>query len=142
VVVFRIGLRVQHVRASLDQTLRHSPTKEQEPQRIEGGTRRGEVLQKYVQDGYDKSREVLQVIEDLLEKQQQGGGHFLLGKKVSWADLYLAPVIADFHAVSLGRGLLEEFPHLKKWFFDFSKQDCFLKTYPGSLSQVLLEAAN
>jgi len=100
------------------------------------------VLQKYVQDGYDKSREVLQVIEDHLEKQQQGGGHFLLGKKVSWADLYLAPVIADFHAVSLGRGLLEEFPHLKKWFFEFSKQDCFLKTYPGSLSQVLLEAAN
>ena len=95
------------------------------------------ALQKFIQEGYTKSQEVLQVIEDHLE-QQQGNGEFFLGK-MTWVDLYLAPIIADCHAVSLSRGLLEEFPFLKQWFVHFSKQECFRQTYTGSLSQVLLD---
>ena len=57
----------------------------------------------------ERAHRVLAVLEALWE------GPFLLGPRLSLADLWLAPVLALFRCAPTGRALLSEFPELESW---------------------------
>ncbi len=57
----------------------------------------------------EQAHKVLAVFEELWE------GPFLLGERLSLADLWLAPVLALFRCAPTGRALLSEFPELESW---------------------------
>ncbi|MDJ0941909.1 MAG: glutathione S-transferase family protein [Kiloniellales bacterium] len=57
----------------------------------------------------EQAHKVLAVLEELWE------GPFLLGERLTLADLWLAPVLALFRCAPTGQALLSEFPELESW---------------------------
>ena len=59
------------------------------------------------------------------------GGAFLVGSRLSLADLHLAPMIAYFTAAPEGRQLLSRYPKLPAWWQVMQRRESVVATDPG-----------
>jgi glutathione S-transferase len=57
-------------------------------------------------------------------------GDFLVGKAVSLADLYLAPMISYFGKTPEGKVIMGRLPKLTAWWEGFLKRPAMLETVP------------
>jgi len=71
------------------------------------------------------ARNCLTVIEGLM-----ADGDFLVGKAVSLADLYLAPMISYFGKTPEGKAIMGRLPKLTAWWESFLKRPAMLETVP------------
>ena len=71
------------------------------------------------------ARHCLTVIEGLM-----ADGDFLVGKAVSLADLYLAPMISYFGKTPEGKAIMGRLPKLTAWWESFLKRPAMLETVP------------
>lgn len=67
---------------------------------------------------------------DALEALADGQGPFLLGAKLSLADLFLAPVFAYMSATPEAKTLLKAAPRLSRWWQGMSTRPSVAKTQP------------
>jgi glutathione S-transferase len=92
-----------------------------------------QTLQKTIDVGLHRTKEVLVVFDNL---SKNSNGPFLLGAEMSWADLYLAPIMADLEAIPEGYQLLNGAPHVKRWLDRFKATDVFQRTFDGTLAHL------
>jgi glutathione S-transferase len=59
------------------------------------------------------------------------GGDFLVGRRLSLADLHLAPMMAYFTAAPEGRGVLARHPKLSAWWRTLQRRESLAATEPG-----------
>lgn len=59
-----------------------------------------------------------------------GGGSYLIGDRLSLADIHLAPMIGYFTKVPDGAEMLQDYPVLKTWWQQISRRDAFMETFP------------
>ena len=59
------------------------------------------------------------------------GGDFLVGSRLSLADLHLAPMVAYFTAAAEARGLLSSHPKLSAWWRAMQRRESLAATDPG-----------
>jgi glutathione S-transferase len=71
------------------------------------------------------ARQCLTVIEGLM-----ADGDFLVGKAVSLADLYLAPMISYFSKTPEGKSIMGRLPKLTAWWESFLKRPAMAETLP------------
>ena len=71
------------------------------------------------------ARHCLTVIEGLM-----ADGDFLVGKAVSLADLYLAPMISYFNKTPEGKAIMGRLPKLTAWWESFLKRPAMAETVP------------
>jgi glutathione S-transferase len=71
------------------------------------------------------ARHCLTVVEGLM-----ADGDFLVGKAVSLADLYLAPMISYFNKVPEGKAIMGRLPKLTTWWESFLKRPAMAETVP------------
>jgi len=83
-------------------------------------------------EGVKKATEFLKALESCVDAD----GPFLLGKQLTWADLYLAPVLADLVATN-ERYIMDSVPKIQAWFARFRKEACFIETVDGTLAASL-----
>ncbi len=68
---------------------------------------------------------------DALESLADGGGPFLLGAKISLADLYLIPVFGYLMATPEAKTLLKSSPRLTRWWQNVATRPSVVKTQPA-----------
>jgi glutathione S-transferase len=71
------------------------------------------------------ARHCLTVVEGLM-----ADGDFLVGKAVSLADLYLAPMISYFNKTPEGKAIMGRLPKLTTWWESFLKRPAMAETVP------------
>lgn len=71
------------------------------------------------------ARHCLTVVEGLM-----ADGDFLVGKAVSLADLYLAPMISYFNKTPEGKAIMGRLPKLTAWWESFLKRPAMAETVP------------
>src|SRR5579872_480090 len=76
--------------------------------------------------GLEASARALGALESLA-----AGGTFLIGDRLSLADLHLAPMMAYFVAAPEGRRLLAEYPKLSGWWQAMQQRQSLATTDPG-----------
>ncbi len=59
------------------------------------------------------------------------GGDFLIGRRLSLADLHLAPMVAYFVAAAEARGLLAAYAKLSRWWQAMQRRESLAATDPG-----------
>ena len=79
-----------------------------------------------IAEGLARSRKVLAALESLA-----GGGDFLVGDRLSLADLHLGAMIAYFTAASEGVTALGDYPKLGAWWKAFKNRKSLTETEPG-----------
>jgi glutathione S-transferase len=79
-----------------------------------------------IAEGLTRSRNVLAALESLA-----GGGDFLVGDRLSLADLHLGAMIAYFTAASEGAAALGDCPKLAAWWAAFKNRKSLAETEPG-----------
>lgn len=84
------------------------------------------VDEKAVADAKPKAEKSLEAIEALAD----GSGPFLLGKDLSLADLYVAPLMEYFSATPEGKAALSKSPRVKRWLEQISNRPSVVKTRP------------
>lgn len=67
-----------------------------------------------------------------IEKLAGAKGPYLAGDKISWADLFMYPILADLQAIP-GVEFSEKF---KKWLNLMDSESCTQKTYEGTISYI------
>ncbi|WP_019172248.1 glutathione S-transferase family protein [Pseudaminobacter salicylatoxidans] len=77
-------------------------------------------------EGLRGSRRVLAALEDLA-----AGGDFLVGDRLSLADLHVGAMVACFTAAQEGAAELRAFPKLRGWWQAMRGRDSFGQTEPG-----------
>lgn len=82
--------------------------------------------QNQIRAGLDSSRLVLRALDGLT----QGGG-YLVGERLSLADIHLAPMMACFSMATEGVALLGDFEKLNGWWGNISERDSVASTDPG-----------
>ncbi|KAK9721286.1 hypothetical protein K7432_003550 [Basidiobolus ranarum] len=88
-----------------------------------------------IKDGVEDMNEVLKIVEDMLDAT----GPFIMGKELTWADLYLIPPLSDLSVVPEGKFLLSDgdYPKLRAWYQNIIKRDSFSKTFEGTVASKL-----
>jgi glutathione S-transferase len=79
-----------------------------------------------VAEGLERSRKVLAALEPLA-----GGGDFLVGDRLSLADLHLGAMVGYFTAADVGAAALGEYPKLSAWWKAFKNRKSLTETDPG-----------
>jgi len=79
-----------------------------------------------VAEGLARSRKVLAALESLA-----GGGDFLVGDRLSLADLHLGAMVAYFTAADEGAAALGDYPKLGSWWGAFRNRKSLAETEPG-----------
>jgi glutathione S-transferase len=79
-----------------------------------------------IAEGLARSRKVLAALEPLV-----GGGDFLVGDRLSLADLHLGAMIAYFTAAREGVTALGDYPKLGSWWATFRSRKSLAETEPG-----------
>eukprot|EP00013_Stygamoeba_regulata_P015471 CAMPEP_0177669500 /NCGR_PEP_ID=MMETSP0447-20121125/23486_1 /TAXON_ID=0 /ORGANISM="Stygamoeba regulata, Strain BSH-02190019" /LENGTH=236 /DNA_ID=CAMNT_0019176395 /DNA_START=43 /DNA_END=753 /DNA_ORIENTATION=- len=81
-----------------------------------------------------KASDVLSALEPVLQRTHRpGSAHVVSSHGLTWADLFLAPVLADVTAIPECAPLRAAAPTLFGWFDAFSNERVFCETAPGSL---------
>lgn len=88
----------------------------------EGGTPDEEIISQGIAGAY----RVFSALEDLID-----GGAFLVGDRLSMADLHLGAMMAYFTASPDGRKVLRDFPRLAAWWGQMSETPYILASDPG-----------
>jgi glutathione S-transferase len=79
-----------------------------------------------VAEGLASSRKVLAALEPLA-----GGGDFLVGDRLTLADLHLGAMVAYFMAANEGAAVLADYPKLSAWWAAFKDGKSLAETDPG-----------
>lgn len=79
-----------------------------------------------IKEGVDRLKFFLTQIEKLMAPEG-----FVFGNKVTWADFFLFPLLADLRATPEGEVLS---PRLKAWMETMDDLEAVKKTVPGTLS--------
>ncbi|MGH7125183.1 MAG: glutathione S-transferase family protein, partial [Stellaceae bacterium] len=79
-----------------------------------------------IRRGLEGSRRALGALEALA-----AGGDFLIGSRLSLADLHLAPMIAYFAAAPDARGVIADYPKLSTWWQAMQRRASLAATDPG-----------
>jgi glutathione S-transferase len=79
-----------------------------------------------IAEGLARSRKVLAALEPLI-----GGGDFLVGDRLTLADLHLGAMIAYFTAADEGAAALGDYPNLGSWWATFRSRKSLAETEPG-----------
>jgi glutathione S-transferase len=81
------------------------------------------------EDEVNRARNVLAVLADLMDRA------FLVGERVTLADLWAAPMIAYLRLAPTGKALLDEFPALESWWGHMAPRPSIVATrYPAELN--------
>jgi len=120
----------------------HSKEKEELTKKLAGGTKQAKelltILETHLSSTTTANTQEAQYggVTEMGQSHRNKEGPFWFGSEISWVDLYLAPIIADLAALSIGVSLLQDTPALRRWFQYFSKQECFLRTFEGTLAEI------
>jgi glutathione S-transferase len=79
-----------------------------------------------IAEGLARSRKVLAALETIA-----GGGDFLVGERLSLADLHLGAMVAYFTATGEGAEALGDYPKLSAWWAAFAGRKSLAATEPG-----------
>jgi glutathione S-transferase len=79
-----------------------------------------------IAEGLARSRKVLAALESLA-----GGGDFLIGDRLTLADLHLGAMVAYFTAADEGAAALGDYPKLGAWWAAFENRKSLAETDPG-----------
>jgi glutathione S-transferase len=79
-----------------------------------------------IAEGLARSRKVLAALEPLID-----GGDFLVGDRLSLADLHLGAMTAYFTAAKEGAAALGDYPKLSAWWAAFKSRKSLAETEPG-----------
>jgi len=79
-----------------------------------------------IAEGLARSRKVLAALEPLI-----GGCDFLVGDRLSLADLHLGAMTAYFTAAKEGAAALGDYPKLSAWWATFRSSKSLVETEPG-----------
>ncbi len=79
-----------------------------------------------IAEGLSRSRKALAALEALTSD-----GDFLVGDRLSLADLHLGAMVAYFTAAGEGAAALGEYPKLSAWWAVFKNRKSLAKTEPG-----------
>jgi glutathione S-transferase len=83
-------------------------------------------IRKQIQPGVDHLRKWLHKMEELMADDG-----YVFGSKLTWADFFLFPLLADLKAIPEGELLS---PRLLKWMEEMNKLEAVQATTPGTLS--------
>jgi len=83
-------------------------------------------IRKQIQPAAEHLRKLLDKLEELMADDG-----YVYGSKLSWADLFLFPLLADLKAIPEG-DLLS--PRLQRWMEEMNKLEAVKATTPGTLS--------
>jgi len=84
------------------------------------------VIRTQIKPGVEHLRRLLHKLEELMADDG-----YVFGSKLSWADFFLFPLLADLKAIPEGELLS---PRLLKWMEDMNKLEAVQATTPGTLS--------
>ena len=84
------------------------------------------VVVEEIARGLEGSNRALGALEALA-----AGGDFLVGTRLSLADLHLAPMVAYFAAASEARGVIAAYPKLSAWWQAMANRESLSATDPG-----------
>lgn len=76
--------------------------------------------------GLEASKRTLDVLENLI-----GDGGFIVGRRLSLADIHLAPMLSYFSEAKQGADGLQQRPKLASWFASIAERDAFKATKPN-----------
>jgi glutathione S-transferase len=79
-----------------------------------------------IAEGLARSRKILAALEPL-----PGGGNFLVGDRLTLADLHLGAMVAYFTAATEGATTLGDHPKLSAWWRAFKNRKSLAETDPG-----------
>lgn len=79
-----------------------------------------------LKDGLNAAPKVLAALERLA-----GGGDYLIGERLSLADIHFAPMIGYFILIPEGEILLTDYPRLNFWWSAISKRQTYIETRPA-----------
>ena len=91
-------------------------------------------IQASLKDSIDRARVVLRGIEQHLTSEGLQENGWLCGSSLTWADLFMFPVFADFAAVPERKLMQQESPKLWKWYKRFANTDIAAKTFQGTVA--------
>lgn len=83
-------------------------------------------IRKQIQPATEHLRKLLHKLEELMADDG-----YVYGSKLSWADLFLFPLLADLKAIPEGELLS---PRLLRWMEEMNKLEAVQATTPGTLS--------
>lgn len=77
-------------------------------------------------------------IKDLHAKSEVANGKFLVGDNITWADVFLFPILRDLKATkmvnALNGGAGECVPWLAAWYAEFEKRESAVASLPGTFA--------
>lgn len=93
---------------------------------MDEGKLANDEIESRLADGVAQMTEFLSVVEELMAP-----AGFVFGGRLSWADFFLYPLVADLEAIPESRVLT---PRLKKWSEEMKKLSEVEKTFNGTLA--------
>ncbi|KAG2188789.1 hypothetical protein INT44_003928 [Umbelopsis vinacea] len=91
-------------------------------------------IQANLKKSLDRARVVLRAIEQHLVSGKVQETGWLCGSSITWADLFMFPVFADFASLPERKLMQQESPQLWKWYQRFANTDIAAKTFQGTVA--------
>jgi len=91
-----------------------------------------EEITKQLENGVLQSDSVLNIVEKLANEH----GPYLTGPEITWADLYVYPILADYKSIPEGRSVRGGLPRLSKWIEQMENRESVKKTFPGTIADL------
>ncbi|CAO1632420.1 unnamed protein product [Parajaminaea phylloscopi] len=92
-----------------------------------------------LEEGLAGARLVMKLLEGFLSENKTvhgAKGDWFVGNSITWADLYVYPILADLKSIPEGSDLLSQTPLLSAWVQHMESTPIAQATYPGSVPQL------
>ncbi|GAB5591395.1 hypothetical protein Unana1_06295 [Umbelopsis nana] len=90
-------------------------------------------IQAQLKDKLERAQVVLRAIDQHLVSGPSS--EWLCGSSITWADVFMFPILADFAALPERKLMEQESPHLWKWYERFASTDMASKTFQGTVAE-------
>ncbi|KAH8556204.1 hypothetical protein BGW37DRAFT_417476 [Umbelopsis sp. PMI_123] len=91
-------------------------------------------IQSDLKESIVRAKVILRAIEERLISGGMQQGDWICGSSLTWADLFMFPIFADFASLPEGRLIQQESPRLWKWYEQFTSTDIAAKTFQGTVA--------
>lgn len=92
-----------------------------------------------LEEAFQGARRILDLLEGFLKKNKElrdANADWFVGSSISWADLYVYPILADLKSIPEGPTLFKEFPLLSAWVDHLEQTSIAKATYYGSVPEL------
>ncbi|CAO3690149.1 unnamed protein product [Umbelopsis vinacea] len=91
-------------------------------------------IQASLKDKVERARVVLRAMEQHFVSGPDKDADWLCGPSITWADVFLFPIFADFASLPERKLVQQESPHIWKWYERFANTDIAAATFQGTVA--------